>query len=139
MSDPAHHGGPLAKRPGHLFGPTLVAEHLWTDHGILVAGLVEWVRRRRPTQARRERMAHFGEFVQLDNPTIRGWSIRPSDRRANHDAVNPRPDPGMFMHQGDIALRPGKRTLLSAIDTLAGARVTGDGCFARRPLCLQAG
>lgn len=73
----AHYGGPLAKGPGQRFGPTLVAEHLWTDHGILVArstlrdwmreaGLWSRTRRARPTHTRRERMAHFGELVQLD-------------------------------------------------------------------------
>lgn len=72
-----HYGGPLAKGPGQRFGPTLVAEHLWTDHGILVArstlrdwmhaaGLWHRTRRGRPTHTRRERMAHFGELVQLD-------------------------------------------------------------------------
>lgn len=74
----AHYGGPAAKGPGQRFGPTLVAEHLWTEHGILVArstlrdwmraaGL--WSRTRRghpPPHARRERRAHFGELVQLD-------------------------------------------------------------------------
>lgn len=74
----AHYGGRAAKGPGQRFGPTLVAEHLWTEHGILVprstlrdwmrvAGL--WSRTRRgrpPTHVRRERRAHFGELVQLD-------------------------------------------------------------------------
>ena len=73
----AHYGGPLAKGPGQRFGPTLVAEHLWTDHGILIArstlrdwmrdaGLWSRTRRARPTQTRRARRAHFGELVQLD-------------------------------------------------------------------------
>lgn len=73
----AHYGGPLAKGPGQRFGPTLVAEHLWTDHGILVArstlrdwmrdaGLWSRTRRARSTHTRRERRAHFGELVQLD-------------------------------------------------------------------------
>lgn len=58
-------------------GPTFVAEHLWTDHGILVArstlrdwmrdaGLWSRTRRGRVTHTRRERMAHFGELMQLD-------------------------------------------------------------------------
>ena len=73
----AQYGGPLAKGPGQRFGPTLVAEHLWTDHGILVArstlrdwmhtaGLWSRTRRARPTHTRRERRAHFGELLQLD-------------------------------------------------------------------------
>ena len=72
-----HYGGPIAKGPGQRFGPTLVAEHLWIDHGVLVArstlrdwmrdaGLWSRTRRGRPPHTRRERMAHFGELVQLD-------------------------------------------------------------------------
>ena len=73
----AHYSGPVAKGPGQRFGPTLVAEHLWTDHGVLVArstlrdwmreaGLWSRTRRGRPAHTRRERKAHFGELVQLD-------------------------------------------------------------------------
>lgn len=74
----AHYGGRAAKGPGQRFGPTLVAEHLWTEHGVLVArstlrdwmraaGLWSRVRRGRPApHVRRERRAHFGELVQLD-------------------------------------------------------------------------
>jgi len=74
----AHYGGPAAKGPGQRFGPTLVAEHLWTEHGVLVARstLRDWMRvaglwsrtrrGRPPTHVRRERRAHFGELVQLD-------------------------------------------------------------------------
>ena len=42
----AHYGGPAANGPGQRFGPTLVAEHLWTEHGILVARstLRDWMR-----------------------------------------------------------------------------------------------
>ena len=71
------YGGPAARGPGQRFGPTLVAEHLWADHGILVSvsTLTRWmraadlwgrVRRGRARHQRRERMAHFGELVQLD-------------------------------------------------------------------------
>jgi transposase len=73
----AHYGGVVAKGPRQRFGPTLVAEHLWLDHGILVArstlrdwmhaaGLWSRTRRGRPPRMRRERKAHFGELVQLD-------------------------------------------------------------------------
>jgi transposase len=59
------------------FGPTLAAEHLASEDGILVdhetlrrwmlaAGLWSRGRKRRPHRRRRERMAHFGELVQLD-------------------------------------------------------------------------
>jgi hypothetical protein len=73
-----HYGGPVAKGPGQRFGPTLVAEHLWIEHGLLVARstLRDWMRAaglwsrtrrgRPPTHVRRERRAHFGELVQLD-------------------------------------------------------------------------
>src|SRR5688572_4323358 len=71
------YGGGSARGPGQRLGPTLAAEHLWSDHGILVpvtsltrwmreAGLWSRVRRARPRHARRERKAHVGELVQLD-------------------------------------------------------------------------
>src|SRR6266542_3984778 len=73
----AHYGGAASRGPGQRFGPTLVAEHLWCDHGLLVpvatltrwlraAGLWSRARRGRPRHRRRERKAHFGELVQLD-------------------------------------------------------------------------
>ena len=74
----ADYGGSRAKGSGQRFGPTLVAEHLWTDHGVLVprqtlrdwmreAGLWSRVRRVKPvTHERRERRAYFGELVQMD-------------------------------------------------------------------------
>ena len=72
-----HYGGAAARGPGQRLGPTLAAEHLWSDHGILVpvtsltrwmraAGLWSRVRRARPRHVRRQRKAHFGELVQLD-------------------------------------------------------------------------
>lgn len=72
-----HYSGPAARGPGQRFGPTLAAEHLWTDHGILVpvTTLTRWMRaaelwgrlrRAKPRHQRRERKAHFGELVQLD-------------------------------------------------------------------------
>ena len=59
------------------FGPTLAAEHLQSDHGIVVgvstlrewmveAGLWQRRRRRKPRRQRRERKPHFGELLQLD-------------------------------------------------------------------------
>jgi leucine-zipper of insertion element IS481 len=73
----AHYGGPAGRGPGQRFGPTLVAEHLWTDHGVLVpvTTLTRWMReaalwsrarRGKPRHQRRARKAHFGELVQLD-------------------------------------------------------------------------
>ncbi|MBK5187668.1 MAG: ISNCY family transposase [Gemmatimonadaceae bacterium] len=73
----AHYGGDAGRGPGQRFGPTLTAEHLWTDHGLLVSvgTLTRWmreeelwgrVRKARPRHQRRERKAHFGELVQLD-------------------------------------------------------------------------
>ncbi len=68
-----HYGGP----PDERFGPTLAAEHLSSEHGLVVcaetlrlwmleAGLWSRSRRRKPYRQRRERMAHFGELVQVD-------------------------------------------------------------------------
>jgi transposase len=59
------------------FGPTLAAEHLAREDGVdvhhdtlrrwmLAAGLWSRARKRSPHRRRRERMAHFGELVQLD-------------------------------------------------------------------------
>jgi transposase len=73
----AEYGGPARPGPGQRFGPTLLAEHLATEHGLAVpvstlrrwlraAGLWSRRRRRRPHRQRRPRAAHFGELVQLD-------------------------------------------------------------------------
>src|SRR5687768_9631200 len=54
-----HYGGKVKRGPGQRFGPTLVAEHLWDDHGLRVpcstlrdwmsqAGLWSRARRSRP-------------------------------------------------------------------------------------------
>jgi transposase len=59
------------------FGPTLAAEHLANEDGIVVdhetlrrwmlaGGLWSRARKRSPHRRRRARMAHFGELVQLD-------------------------------------------------------------------------
>ena len=63
--------------PGERLGPTLAAEHLEEDHGIVVdsetlrrwmltAGLWTKERKRKPYRQRRARRAHFGELVQMD-------------------------------------------------------------------------
>ena len=63
--------------PGERFGPTLAAEHLQQDDGMVVGvetlrqwmlaeGLWSGERRGRAHRRRRERKAHFGELVQLD-------------------------------------------------------------------------
>jgi transposase len=68
-----HYGG----GPGKRFGPTLAAEHLEEDHGLVVDAetLRRWMlaeglwtreRKRKPYRQRRERRAHFGELVQMD-------------------------------------------------------------------------
>ena len=67
------YSGPIGER----FGPTLTAEHLASEDGVQVhhdtlrrwmmaAGLWSRARKRSPHRRRRERMAHFGELVQLD-------------------------------------------------------------------------
>jgi len=73
----AEYSGPARPGPGQRFGPTLLAEHLAAEHGLVVpvstlrrwlraAGLWSRRRRRRPHRQRRPRAAHFGELVQLD-------------------------------------------------------------------------
>lgn len=68
-----HYGG----EPGERFGPTLAAEHLQEDHGIVVDAetLRRWMlaeglwtreRRRKPYRQRRMGRAHFGEWVQME-------------------------------------------------------------------------
>jgi hypothetical protein len=59
------------------FGPTLAAEHLWSEDGLAVhpetlrrwmLSTGQWVkaRKRKQHRKRRERRAHFGELVQMD-------------------------------------------------------------------------
>ena len=73
------YGGTIDER----FGPTLAAEHLANEDGItvdhetlrrwmLAAGVWSRARKRSPHRRRRERMAHFGELVQLDG-SIHPW------------------------------------------------------------------
>ena len=63
--------------PGERFGPTLAAEHLAEDHGVVVDAetLRRWMlaeglwtreRKRKAHRQRRLRKAHFGELVQMD-------------------------------------------------------------------------
>ena len=63
--------------PHERFGPTLAAEHLWTDHDLklsvrtlrrwmLAAGLWSRRRKRQAHRQRRQRKAHFGELIQVD-------------------------------------------------------------------------
>jgi transposase len=73
------YGGGIDER----FGPTLAAEHLASEDGLrvhhetlrrwmLAAGLWQRARKRSPHRRRRERMAHFGELLQLDG-SAHGW------------------------------------------------------------------
>jgi transposase len=75
---------------GERFGPTLAAEHLAVEDGItvdhetlrrwmLAAGLWSRARKRSPHRRRRERMAHFGELVQLDGSFHRWFERRGPD------------------------------------------------------------
>jgi hypothetical protein len=73
-----HYSGEKGKGANERFGPTLVAEHLWIDHGVLVpvSTLTRWMTgdglwsRARKTRSvkhpRRQRKAEFGALVQLD-------------------------------------------------------------------------
>ena len=75
------------------FGPTLAAEHLASEDGLhvhhdtlrrwmLAAGLWSRARKRSPHRRRRERMAHFGELVQLDG-SFHPWL----ERRGPHSCL----------------------------------------------------
>jgi transposase len=79
----AKYSGDVARR----FGPTLVAEHLAEEDGLVVdhetlrrwmlaAGLWTRVRRRSPHRQRRARKGHFGELVQLDGSFHRWYEDR---------------------------------------------------------------
>src|SRR3984885_6526430 len=73
------YGGPAGER----FGPTLAAEHLDAEDGLVVnaetlrlwmleAGLWSRQRKRRKHRRRRERKEHFGEMVQMDG-SFHSW------------------------------------------------------------------
>jgi transposase len=75
----AKYGGAIDER----FGPTLAAEHLASEDGLVVdhetlrrwmlaAGLWTRARKRGPHRRRRERKAHFGELVQMDG-SLHAW------------------------------------------------------------------
>jgi hypothetical protein len=92
-----HYGGTTKRGPGQRFGPTLVAEHLWEDHGIQVpcstlrewmseAGLWSRARRTRPKTKRRERRAHFGELVQFDG-SFHDWYEGRGERGGRRSCV----------------------------------------------------
>lgn len=79
----AKYGGDVDER----FGPTLAAEHLASEDGIVVdhetlrrwmlaAGLWSRARKRSPHRRRRERKAHFGELVQMDGSLHRWFEGR---------------------------------------------------------------
>jgi transposase len=83
------YSGPIDER----FGPTLAAEHLAREDGLhvhhdtlrrwmLTAGLWSRARKRSPHRRRRERMAHFGELVQLDG-SFHPWF----ERRGPHTCL----------------------------------------------------
>jgi hypothetical protein len=71
------YGGTLEKGAGQRFGPTLAAEQLEEDEGLVipVSTLRRWMteaklwsrrRKYRPRFKRRDRREHFGELIQLD-------------------------------------------------------------------------
>ena len=69
--------------PHERFGPTLAAEHLWTDHDLklsvrtrrrwmLAAGLWSRRRKRQAQRKRRQRQANFGELIRSTARTTNG-------------------------------------------------------------------
>lgn len=91
------YGGSPQRGPGQRFGPALVAEHLWEDHGLYLpcstlrdwmsaAGLWTRVRRSKPKAKRRERRGHFGELVQLDG-SFHDWFEGRGERGGRRSCV----------------------------------------------------
>jgi transposase len=120
-----HYGGKPERGPGQRFGPTLVAEHLWEEHGFGVpcstlrdwmseAGLWSRVRRSRPKAKRRERRAHFGELVQLDG-SFHDWFEGRGERGGRRSCVMNMVDDA----SGETLLRFGEQeTIWAAADVL---------------------
>ncbi len=78
----AHFGGP-ARGLGQRFGPTLAAEHLAAEFGVVIPvptlrrwmlaeGLWSRLRKSKRVHRRRARRAHFGELVQMDG-SFHAW------------------------------------------------------------------
>lgn len=121
----AHYGGRAERGPGQRFGPTLVAEHLRSDHEIhvpvstvrgwmLEAGLWSRARRSRPKPKRRERRAHFGELVQLDG-SFHDWLEGRGERGSQRSCVMNMVDDAT----GTTLLRFGEQeTIWAAADVL---------------------
>ena len=119
------YGGRAERGPGQRFGPTLVSEHLWEDHGIRVprTTLQDWmneselwsrVRRSRPKTKRRERRTHFGELVQLDG-SFHDWFEGRGEREGRRSCVMNMVDDAT----GTTLLRFGEQeTIWAAVDVL---------------------
>lgn len=119
------YGGDAGRGRGQRFGPTLVSEHLWEDHGIRVPcstlrgwmsedGLWSRVRRSRPKAKRRERRAHFGELVQLDG-SFHDWFEGRGERAGRRSCVMNMVDDAT----GTTLLRFGEQeTIWAAVDVL---------------------
>lgn len=119
------YGGTKERGAGQRFGPTLVGEHLWEDHGIRVprTTLQDWmsqaelwsrVRRSRPKTKRRERRAHFGELVQFDG-SFHDWFEGRGERGGRRSCVMNMVDDAT----GITLLRFGEQeTIWAAVDIL---------------------
>lgn len=117
--------GNAERGPGQRLGPTLVAEHLWEDHGIRVprttlqdwmiqAGLWSRARRSSPKPKRRARRAHFGELVQLDG-SFHDWFEGRGERGGRRSCLMNMVDDAT----GTTLLRFGEQeTIWSAVDIL---------------------
>jgi len=101
---------------GERFGPTLAAEHLWSEDGLrmdaetlrrwmLKEGLWSRQRKRKPYRQRRDRRRHFGELVQMDG--------------SFHDWLEERGPGGCMMNMtddatGEVELRLGEEETIWA-------------------------
>lgn len=90
-------GGGRDRGPGQRFGPTLAAEHLEEEFGLVIPvrtlhgwmveeGLWDRPRKTRPRPRRRERKPRFGELVQLDG-SFHDWYEGRGERAGGHSCV----------------------------------------------------
>lgn len=90
-------GGGRDRGPGQRFGPTLAAEHLEEEFGLVIPirtlhdwmveeGLWDRARKTRPRPRRRERKSRFGELVQLDG-SFHDWYEGRGERAGGQSCV----------------------------------------------------
>ena len=131
-------GAGTGASPLRGFGPTLAAEHLASEDGLVVqaetlrrwrkeAGMWQRQRQRTPYRKRREGKAHFGELVQLDG--------------SFHEWLEERGPRGCLMHMVDDATSTalGSFSEEETIWAAVGSCGTGSNATACRRRCTRIG